>query len=93
MWDTARSRTSENRYQPRIGRAFELEDAHLIDARSRGFLVRAITFGAGAAVAITGTYGLVTGSYIAAEVVWAVAGPMLGAVTTHYFGSAGKDVR
>ncbi|PPQ25746.1 hypothetical protein [Rhodopila globiformis] len=95
MWDTprTRSRTSEPRFRPRIGRDFELEEAHVIDARTRGFLSRAIAIGAGCAVAVTGTYGLATGSYLAVEVVWAVAGPMLGVTVSHYFGSAGKDTR
>lgn len=95
MWDTSwgRSRTSEPRFRPRIGREFELDAVHVIDARTRGFLSRAIAIGAGGAVAITGGYGLATGSYVAVEVVWAVAGPMLGAMVTHYFGSTGKDTR
>ncbi|MEA2772699.1 MAG: hypothetical protein QOD93_5661 [Acetobacteraceae bacterium] len=95
MWDPsrARSRRSESRFQPRIGRDFDLEEVHVIDARTRGFLSRAIAVGAGGAIAISGTYGLATGSYIAVEVVWAVAGPMFGALVTHYFGSAGKDTR
>ncbi|MFL5288468.1 MAG: hypothetical protein ACJ8AW_47815 [Rhodopila sp.] len=95
MWDTTRtrSRTLEPRFRPRIGRDFELEEVHVIDARTRGFLSRAIAISAGGAVAVTGTYGLATGSYLAVEVVWAVAGPMLGAMVTHYFGSAGKDTR
>jgi hypothetical protein len=88
-----RSRTSEPRFRPRIGRDFELEEVHVIDARTRGFLSRVITIGAGGAVVVTGTYGLATGSYLAIEVVWAVAGPMPGAMVTHYFGSAGKDTR
>jgi hypothetical protein len=95
MWDPsrARSRRSESRFQPRIGWDFDLEEVHVIDARTRGFLSRAIAVGAGGAIAISGTYGLATGSYIAVEVVWAVAGPMFGALVTHYFGSAGKDTR
>jgi hypothetical protein len=95
MWDAprTRSRTSEPRFRPRIGRDFELEEVHVIDARTRGFLSRAIAIGAGGAVAVTGTYGLATSGYLAVEVVWAVAGPMLGAMVTHYFGSAGKDTR
>ncbi|MDB5402673.1 MAG: hypothetical protein QOF70_2697 [Acetobacteraceae bacterium] len=95
MWDPsrARSRRSESRFQPRIGRDFDIEEVHVIDARTRGFLSRAIAVGAGGAIAISGTYGLATGSYIAVEVVWAVAGPMFGALVTHYFGSAGKDTR
>nr|WP_294504358.1 hypothetical protein [uncultured Rhodopila sp.] len=93
MWDTPWSRTSDRRFQPRIGRDFELEDAYVIDATARGFLSRTIAIGVGGAVAVTGVYGLATGSYLAVEVVWAVAGPMLGALVTHYFGSTGKDSR
>jgi hypothetical protein len=95
MWDRAstRPRSSGPRFRPRIGRDFDLEEVHVIDARTRGFLSRAIAVGAGGAVLITGGYGLATGSYLAVEVVWAVAGPMFGALVTHYFGSAGKDTR
>jgi hypothetical protein len=95
MWDPSRirSRRSESRFRPRIGRDFDLEEVHIIDARTRDFLTRAIALGVGAAVGITGGYGLATGSYVAVEVVWAVAGPMFGALVTHYFGSAGKDMR
>jgi hypothetical protein len=91
MWgvSSSRSRDSEPRFRPRIGREFDLQEAHVIDARTRGFL----SLGAGAAVAITGAYGLVTGSYLAVEVVWAVAGPMFGALVTHYFGSAERNTR
>jgi hypothetical protein len=94
MWDPSwtRPRGSESRFRPLVGRDFELEDVHVIDAHTRGFLSRAIAIGAGA-VAVSGLYGMATGSYLAVEVVWAVAGPMFGALPTHYFGSAGKDAR
>ena len=91
MWK--RPRNSGSRFQPRIGREFEIENVQIIEARSRGFVGRAVTIGTGVAVATTGAYGLTTGNYIAAEVVWAVAGPMVGVVLTHYFGSAGKDLQ
>src|ERR1700710_1657917 len=60
MWDTSwsRSRSSEPRFPPRVGRDFELQEARVIDARTRGFLSRAIAIGAGAAVTITRGYGL-----------------------------------
>jgi hypothetical protein len=87
----AGSRSSAPRFRPRVGRDFELEEVHAIEARTRGFLSRAIAIGAGGA--ITGGYGLATGSYLAVEVVWAVAGPMFGALVTYYFGAAGKDTR
>jgi hypothetical protein len=95
MWDRswARSRNSDPRFRPRIGRDFDLEEVHVIDARTRDFLSRAIAVGAGGAVAISGSYGLATGNYLAVEVVWAVAGPMFGALVTHYYGSTGKDTR
>jgi hypothetical protein len=95
MWDRAwkRTPTSEPRFQPRIGREFDLEDVYVIDARTRGFLSRVIAVGAGGAITITGIYGMISGSYIAVEVVWAVAGPMCGALVTHYFGAAGKNAR
>lgn len=95
MWDRSRirSRSSESRFQPRIGREFDMEEIHVIDARTRGFLSRAIAIGSGSAVGIAGCYGLATGSYVAVEIVWAVAGPMLGALVTHYFGATGKEIR
>jgi hypothetical protein len=95
MWEPprSRSRSSKPRFRPRVGRDFELEEVHAIEARTRGFLSRAIAIGAGGAVAITGGYGLATGSYLAVEVVWAVAGPMFGALVTYYFGGAGKDTQ
>jgi hypothetical protein len=93
MWDRSRSRSSEPRFRPRVGRDFDLQEAHVIDARTRGFLSRAIAIGAGAAVTITGGYGLATGSYLAVEVVWAVAGPMFGALVTHYFGSTERNTQ
>jgi len=95
MWDNARTRSqaSEPRFRPRIGRDFDLEEVHVIDARTRGFLSRAVAIGSFTGIGITGGYGLATGNYVAVEVIWAVAGPMLGAMVTHYFGSAGKDTR
>jgi hypothetical protein len=101
MWDRAWKRppTSEPRFRPRIGTALDLddvqviEDVQVIDARTRNFLSRVIAVGAGGAVAITGSYGLASGNYVAVGVVSAVAGPMCGALVTHYFGSAGKDFR
>jgi hypothetical protein len=36
-------------------------------------------------VVATGAYGLVTGNYTAVIAVWAVAGPIVGALLTYYF--------
>ena len=37
-------------------------------------------------VLAAGGYGLITGSYIAVIGVWSVAGPIIGALVTYYFG-------
>jgi hypothetical protein len=49
MWDRAwkRPQASEPRFRPRIGREFDLEEVHVIDLRTRGFLSRVIAVGAG----------------------------------------------
>jgi hypothetical protein len=92
MWDKSwtRRRTEEARFQPRVGLEFDLHEVRVLDARSRGFLLRAFTVGACGAVTVAGIYSLVTGNFVAIEVVWAVAGPMFGAMVTYYFGPAGK---
>jgi len=43
------------------------------------------------AIGTTGAYGLATGRYVAIEVVWAVAGPLVGAVVAYYFGVHRRD--
>ena len=78
-------------YQPAIGIEFEVDEAATIEAKTRGFLARYIAMSVGAAVVVTGGYGLLTGSYVAVEVVWAVAGPIIGAIVSHYFGPPRKD--
>jgi hypothetical protein len=45
----------------------------------------------GAGVAISGLYGLATGNFLPLETVWAVGGPIVGAIVTYYFGSQRKD--
>lgn len=81
---------AERKFQPRIGRDFEIEEAHAINARTRDFLARIIAIGSGTAIASTGTYGLATGQFGPLEVVWAISGLMCGALVTHYFGSPGR---
>jgi hypothetical protein len=60
-----------------------------IEAKTRGFLARLIALSAAAAiaVAVAATNGLMTGHYSALQVVWAVVGPLAGALMTHYFGA------
>jgi hypothetical protein len=42
-------------------------------------------------VAVTGGYGLITGNYMAVITVWAIAGPIVGAIVSHYFGPQRND--
>jgi hypothetical protein len=84
-------RSHEARFQPRFGLGWEMEDARAIVARNRGFLLRWVSIGAGAAVTVTGAHGLATGNDTAVEIVWAIGGPMLGMIVSHFFGPAGKE--
>jgi hypothetical protein len=85
----SRSSVRAKPYQPAIGTDFgKVEE---VEARTRGFLTRFIALAAGAGVAVTGGYGLVTGNFTAVIAVWAIAGPIIGAVVSHYFGSQRND--
>jgi hypothetical protein len=94
MWGKVQEQvqTPEHRFRPSVGRDFDIQAVHAIEARTRGFLSRAIAFSSGGALAVSGTYGIATGNFVGLEVVWAVAGPMCGALVTHYFGSAGRNI-
>ena len=85
----SRSGQGTKPFQPAIGTDFgKVEEA---EAKTRGFLTRFIAWAAGTGVAVTGGYGLITGNYTAVIVVWAVAGPIIGAVVSHYFGPQRND--
>jgi len=78
-------------YQPAIGAEIEIEEVPTIEARTRGFLARYIAISVSAAIAVSGAYGLFTGNFTAVEVVWAVAGPIVGAMVLYYFGPQRND--
>lgn len=67
-------------YQPTIGTDIEIDDVPAIEAKTRGFLARFVAICVAVAVAVSGVDGLVTGRYAALEIIWAVAGPLVGAV-------------
>jgi hypothetical protein len=71
-------------YQPAIGREFDVVEE--VEAKTRGFLTRIIASVTAIGVVATGTYGLITGNYTAVIAVWAVAGPIVGALVSYYFG-------
>ncbi len=76
-------------FQPAIGRDFgSVED---VEARTRGFLARLLASAAAAALAVTGAKSLTEGNYTAVIGCWAIAGPIVGALITYYFGHRRKD--
>jgi len=83
--------SSKKPFQPAIGREFPVDEVPTIEAKTRGFLAKFIALSVGLALFTTGTYGLRTGNYHALEAVWAIAGPIVGAVVTYYFGAHRKD--
>ena len=71
-------------FQPAVGTDFgRISD---MEAQTRDFLARFIAFTAAVALAITGAYGLAVRNFGPIMAVWAIAGPLFGAVVTHYFG-------
>jgi len=77
--------------QPAVGTEIEIDDVPAIEAKTRGFLARFIAISVAIAIAVTGSYGLMTGQFGAVEVVWAIAGPLVGAIVAHYFGVHRRD--
>jgi hypothetical protein len=47
-------------FQPAIGIEIEIDDVPAIEAKTRGFLARFIAISVAIAIAVTGSYGLVT---------------------------------
>jgi hypothetical protein len=89
---SARS-SGRKRYQPAVGDAFEIDQVPTIEAKTRGFLARLIALSAAAAIAVAAANGLMSGHYAALEVVWAIAGPLVGALMAHYFGAYRRHER
>ena len=84
-------RDSGKPFQPAVGREIEIDEVPTIEAKTRGFLARIIAICVAIGVGVTGAYGLATGRYAAIEVVWAIAGPLVGAVVAFYFGAHRRD--
>lgn len=83
--------TSKKPYQPAVGTEIEIDEVPTIEARTRSFLAKFIAISVATAVAVTGAYALMTGHYAAIEVVWAIAGPLVGAVVAYYFGAHRRE--
>ena len=78
-------------FQPAIGRDFEIADAAVIEARTRGVLASGLSAFVAAAVTVTGAYGLATGRFAPLQITWAVAGPLVGAIASYYCGRDRRD--
>jgi len=78
-------------FQPAIGRDYH--GVQEVEAKTRGFLATLFASTTVAAVVAAGGYGLITGNYMAIIGVWSVAGPIIGAMVTHYFGPQRDDAR
>ncbi len=76
-------------FQPAIGKEFN--GVHEVEAKTRAFLARLIASATVAGVLATGAYGLINGNYAAVIAVWSVAGPIVGALVTYYFGPQRND--
>jgi steroid 5-alpha reductase family enzyme len=75
-------------FQPAIGRDFgSVED---VEVRTRAFIAKVVVIASVAAALVAGGYSVVTGNYAVIPTVWAVVGPLLGAVVSHYFGTHGS---
>jgi hypothetical protein len=85
----ARSGQRGKPFQPAIGTDFGSVEE--VEAKTRGFLARVFAVTTVAVVGVAGGYGLVTGNYTAAITVWAIAGPIIGAIVSHYFGPQRND--
>ena len=86
-----RAKAGSKPFQVAPGTAFEGPDAPTLEARTRGFLARGIVVFVASAVVLTGVYGLATGSFVPLEAIWAVGGPIIGAIVAYYFGPQRKD--
>jgi hypothetical protein len=86
---TSRSGARKKPYQPAIGTDFGT--IREVEAKTRGFLARVIASTAAMGIVATGAYGLVTSNYTAVITVWAIAGPIIGALVSHYFGPQRND--
>jgi hypothetical protein len=86
----AKSAGTHKPFQPAPGRDFgNVEET---DAKTRDFLARFLAAAAGTAVFVTGILSLVTGDYATVVAVWAVVGPLVGALVTYYFGLKRNDI-
>ena len=83
--DSSRRAGSRPRpFQVAIGREFE--GVEEIEAKTRAYLAKLIASAPSIATFLAGGYGLVAGNFMPVTAVWSVAGPIIGALVTHYFG-------
>jgi hypothetical protein len=76
-------------FRPAIGE--ELVGVQEVQEKTRDFLARLIGSAAVTGILATGGYGIITGNYVTVIGVWSVAGPIVGALVTYYFGPQRND--
>jgi hypothetical protein len=76
-------------YQPAIGTDYGAVEE--VEAKTRGYLVRVVVSVTAAGIALAGGYGLITANYTPLITVWAIAGPIIGAMVSYYFGPQRND--
>jgi hypothetical protein len=86
-----RSNGSRKPFQPAVGSDFGRVDE--VEAQTRGFLARTIAMAAIVGVTASGAYGFLTGNTTPVVTVWAIVGPIIGAVVSHYFGPHRSETR
>ena len=73
---------------PTVGSAADVQED---EAKTRGFLARLFASTTAIVVLAAGGWGLITENYMAVIGVWSVAGPIVGALVTYYFGPQRND--
>lgn len=82
--ESRRGRAGVKPFQTVIGREFE--GIEQVEAKTRAYLVKLIVSATVVAALLAGGYGFIAGDFTPVVAVWSVAGPMVGALVTYYFG-------
>jgi len=84
-----RSGQRKKPFQPAVGTDYGAVKE--VEAKTRGFFTRAIISAGIVGLAVAGGYSLITGNYMVVIAVWGVVGPIIGAMTSYFFGPQRND--
>jgi hypothetical protein len=85
-------RSTRKPFQPAPGRDIQIESVPTIEAKTKGFFLRALVSAALVSLSVTGVYGLVYRQFGPLQSVWIVVGPVMGAMINHYVGTHRRDL-